>query len=112
MKALASTFGFRWKVLFRSTSSVVLGMLLVLPALAQSPPATAPQQSTLAQQAGEDPLGRSTPYGTVVGFIRAAKDKDYALAAQYLDTKGKAKAAEELARQLAIVLNRGLKIDT
>ena len=111
MKALASTFGFRWKVLFRTVSSVVLGMLLVLPALAQSPPATAPRQATSVQQAGEDPLGRSTPYGTVVGFLRAAKDKDYALAAQYLDTKGKAKAAEELALQLANVLNRGLKID-
>ncbi len=111
MKALARTFGFRWKVLFQTVSSVVLCLLLVLPALAQSPPATTPQQTTSAQQAGEDPLGRSTPYGTVVGFIRAAKDKDYALAAQYLDTKEKAKAAEELARQLAIVLDRGLKVD-
>ena len=111
MKTLANTFGFRWKVLFWSASLVLLCLLPVRPALAQLHPATAPRQATSAKQAGEDPLGRSTPYGTVVGFIRAAKDKDYALAAQYLDTKGKAKAAEELALQLANVLNRGLKID-
>ena len=111
MKTPASAFGLLWKVLLRSIALLALGLPLVRPALAQLPPATAPQQATSAQQAGEDPLGRSTPYGTVVGFIRSAKDKDFALAAQYLDTKEKEKAAEELARQLAIVLNRGLKVD-
>jgi len=111
MKTPASAFGLLWKVLLRSAALLALGLPLVRPALAQLPPATASQQSTSAQQAGEDPLGRSTPYGTVVGFIRAEKNKDYALAAQYLDSKEKGKAAEELARQLAIVLNRGLKVD-
>ena len=111
MKTPASAFGLLWNVLLRSIALLALGLPLVRPALAQLPPATAPQQAASAQQAGEDPLGRSTPYGTVVGFIRSAKDKDFALAAQYLDTKEKEKAAEELARQLAIVLNRGLKVD-
>jgi MscS family membrane protein len=92
-------------------SLLVLALVLVRPALAISPPATAPQPNTLAQPADEDPLGRSTPYGTVVGFVRAAKAGDYTRAAQYLDTKKKAAAAENLAEQLQIVLDRGLKAD-
>jgi MscS family membrane protein len=95
----------------RSASWIVLGLLLVCPALAQSPPTTTPQPDTSAQQADEDPLGRSTPYGTVVGFTRANRAEDYVRAAQYLDTRKKGVAAEKLAQQLQIVLDRGLKVD-
>jgi len=111
MKALASSFGFRWKVLVRSAALLVLGLLLVWPAHAQSPFAKTPQPVTPAQQADEDPLGRSNPHGTVLGFIRAAKAKDYDRAAEYLDTKKKAAAAEELAEQLLIVMDRGLNVN-
>jgi len=111
MKALESPIGQKWMLWLRLAALLMPGLLLVRPALAQLPAATAPQQATSVQQKSEDPLGRTTPRGTVVGFFRAARDKDYALAAQYLDTKGKAKTAEELARQLEIVLNRGLKVD-
>jgi len=111
MKVPASAFCLRWKELLRSATLVVLGLLLVLPALAQLPPATAPQPATPAQQVEEDRLGRSNPHGTVIGFIRAAKNKDYDRAAEYLDTKKKAAAAEELAKQLEIVLVWGLKVD-
>ena len=108
MKTPPSATGVRWMLVFRSASLLVLGLLLVRPALAQSPPKKAPQPDTSVQQADEDPLGRSTPYGTVVGFVRAAKGKDYARAAQYLDTRRKGAAAEKLAEQLQIVLDRGL----
>jgi len=109
MKTLPRAAGVRWMLIFRSASLPVLGLLLVRPSLAQSPPRTAPQPDTSAQQADEDPLGRSTPYGTVVGFLRATRSEDYARAVQYLDTRKKAAAAEKLAEQLQVVLDRGLK---
>ncbi len=58
----------------------------------------------------EDPLGRSTPYGTVIGFLRAADKDDYELASNYLEGKQSDKRKAELARDLQVVLNRGLKI--
>ena len=58
----------------------------------------------------EDPLGRSTPYGTVIGFIRAVDRNDYQVAANYLEGKQTAKVKEKLAHDLELVLNRGLKV--
>jgi hypothetical protein len=58
----------------------------------------------------EDPLGRSTPYGTVMGFLQAANKGDYELASNYLEGKQSARRKAELARSLRVVLNRGLKI--
>lgn len=98
-------------MLFRSATWVVLALLLASPALAQSPLATAPKPDTPAQQTDEDPLGRSTPYGTVVGFDRAIRAEEYGRAVQYLDTRKKGGAAEELALQLQNVLDQGLKVD-
>lgn len=113
MKKRASAVGARRMVIFRSASFLILGLLLVRPALAQSLPAIAPQpdNTATAQKVEEDPLGRSTPYGTVVGFYRAANDNNYDRATKYLDTKRQAGAAEELARQLKFVMDRGLKVD-
>ena len=111
METTTSAVGRRQKVILRSASWIVLALLLVSPALAKSPLATAPKPDAPAQQADEDPLGRSTPYGTVVGFLRTARAQEYVRAAQYLDTKKKGVAAEELAQQLQIVLDRGLKVD-
>lgn len=113
MKKRASAGGARRMVIFRSASFLILGLLLVRPALAQSLPAIAPQpdNTATAQKVEEDPLGRSTPYGTVVGFYRAANDNNYDRATKYLDTKRQAGAAEELARQLKFVMDRGLKVD-
>lgn len=111
MRTLASAVSGRRMWLFRSATLLLLVLLLFRPALAESPPEKAPQPDTSAQRADEDPLGRSTPYGVVKGFARAAKDKDYARAAQFLDTKKQGPAAEELAQQLQTVLDRGLKVD-
>ncbi|MHB8108456.1 MAG: mechanosensitive ion channel family protein [Syntrophorhabdaceae bacterium] len=59
----------------------------------------------------KDPLGRSTPQGTVIGFMREAGREDYERAAQYLDSVLPAKSAERLAVQLYTVLNYGLSND-
>jgi MscS family membrane protein len=52
-----------------------------------------------------DPLGRDTPRGTVIGFITAARDDQYSLAAQFLNSASQRERPDELARQLYIVLN-------
>jgi MscS family membrane protein len=56
----------------------------------------------------DDPLGRSTPQGTVIGFIKSADKEDYERAIEYLDTKQPPKRAQQLAEQLQVILNWGL----
>jgi MscS family membrane protein len=52
-------------------------------------------------------LGRTTPRGTVVGFLTAAHKGDWTTAAQYIEsTKGEDPA--ELATELSVVLDQGL----
>jgi MscS family membrane protein len=81
------------------------------PAVGAKAPASAPAGKPAEQQAlSEDPLGRSTPYGTVIGFLLAANKADYELASNYLEGKQPAKRKAELARNLQVVLNRGIKI--
>jgi hypothetical protein len=43
-------------------------------------------RSPAREEASDDPLGRSTPHGAVLGFIRAAGRGDYDQAASYLNT--------------------------
>jgi MscS family membrane protein len=58
-----------------------------------------------------DPLGRNTPYGCVVGFLKAAAARDYAKATQYLDLRGSRVSNEDLVRRLNSALNRGVSAD-
>ena len=58
-----------------------------------------------------DPLGRSTPYGAVLGFLRAAEAQDYARAAKYLDSNLSEPKSEELALQLKSLLDLGTATD-
>jgi MscS family membrane protein len=84
----------------------------------QVPPATTPPVSAIPSTATAtapapppvpvDPLGRTTPHGCVLGFLRAAEAKDYEKAANYLDGKRPGKQAEELAQQLKYLLDQGL----
>ncbi len=72
---------------------------------------TTPPPSTPAPAAAEQPrdaLGRSTPRGTVLGFLNAARRGDNELARQYLNTTLSAGAAEDLAHQLFVVLDARL----
>ena len=55
----------------------------------------------------EDPLGRTSPQGTVIGFLKSATQGDYERALQYLDTKKKGLSAQELIVALRGILERG-----
>ena len=57
---------------------------------AATPPPTAPSPEQVS-----DPLGRSTPRGTILGFIKAANRNDLVTAAKYLQVTGKQKVATE-----------------
>src|SRR5712664_1661874 len=69
------------------------------PAASTSSPASPPT----------DPLelGRETPRGTVIGFIRAAQSENYDIAVQYFETRHRAglEPEQELAQQLLAILN-------
>jgi len=69
-----------------------------------------PQSSSGTAQAS-DPLGRETPHGAVVGFLRAAQDEKYAIAAQYFEPASphhhlSRDQEQELAEELLTVLNQ------
>lgn len=66
-------------------------------------PVSAP--STIQAENPPDPLGRVTPRGTVLGFLRAAREEDNEAAAQYLNTSLRGKAAADLAHELFVVLD-------
>ena len=104
--------------LFRS---LLFALLVAQLAAAQVPlapgaagaPATpaAPVAGSAQDQGSDDPLGRGTPHGTVLGFIKAANSGDFDGAAQYLDTKQHGALAGKLAEQLSEILNRDTAID-
>ena len=84
---------------------VLLAVLAGGPLWAQ-PPATA-SPAAQAEPAG-DPLGRETPRGSLLGFMRVAREGNDELASQYLNASPRGSAAEELARQLYAVLDSRL----
>jgi MscS family membrane protein len=96
------------------TNRVLLaGFLFVSWAAGQqpaSPPAASPPESQPVEQAPQDPLGRSTPYGTVVGFMRALGAADFARSAEYLDNKGTDSEKKQLVEQLGRVLDRAMTL--
>jgi MscS family membrane protein len=69
-------------------------------------PHTAPAPAEPA--APQDPLGRTTPRGTLFGFLLAAHKGDNAAAAKYLNTNARGDAASALAHELFVVLDRRL----
>jgi MscS family membrane protein len=90
-----------------STLLVLLGLLQGVNA--QSPQAGRPQSPTAEQKPPvEDPLGRSTPHGTVVGLITAAQQENLDRATEYLESGLKLPERRELAQKLRVVLDRKL----
>jgi MscS family membrane protein len=80
---------------------IVLLFFLLVPLAAQAPAPVGPT----------DPLGRSTPRGTVVGFLNAAHQGDWRTASQYIEsTKGE--DLVELSTELSVVLDQGLPVNT
>jgi MscS family membrane protein len=73
--------------------------------------ATAPATASTQEEVSDDPLGRGTPHGAVLGFVKAANNGDYATAAEYLDTRQHGDLASKLAEQLKAVLDRDSSID-
>jgi MscS family membrane protein len=79
---------------------------------AQKPsPSTSPSKEAAKpaqlETALDDPLGRSTPQGTVLGFLKSIDKEDYERAVEYLDTKQPSKRAQQLAEELQNILNWG-----
>ena len=64
--------------------------------------------SSAAKNSNPDPLGRDTPHGAVLGFLRSAQAGDLVLASQYLDTDAKGAEGQDLARKLKAVLDHDL----
>jgi MscS family membrane protein len=74
----------------------------------QTPEQPPPQPAPAPPPPPTDPLGRTSPYGCVIGFLRAAEAKDYEKAALYLDEKRPAHETETLAIELKYLLDQGL----
>jgi MscS family membrane protein len=90
-------------------AACLLALLLLLATESQAqptPPKEAPKETKAETPA--DTLGRETPRGTVLGFLSAARKGNSGIAVLYLNTSLRGPAAETLARQLAIVLDRRL----
>ena len=78
-----------------------------IPGLSSSTSGAATPQNTVPP----DPLGRDNPRGCVLGFIKAAQEEKYALAANFFEPyKGRRRNSEsddeELAVQLLAILNQ------
>ena len=69
-------------------------------------PGAAP--ATAQPEVPKDTLGRTSPRSMVLGFLAVARKKDYQVAAEYLNTRLRGKAAADLAQQLSVVLDRRL----
>jgi MscS family membrane protein len=68
------------------------------------PPLQKEAEKTTAEPM-DDPLGRSTPFGTVLGFIKTVEREDLNRSTEYLDTEQLPKQARKLAQELADVLD-------
>jgi MscS family membrane protein len=83
-------------------------------ALPQIPGLTTAQPAPVAQTAPAvppDPLGRETPRGTLLGFIKAAQEEQYARAVEYFQPppsrrRHSEQDEEELAAQLLTIFNQ------
>ena len=94
----------------------VFGMILSLMAMLviasgiqaseKTAPAKASKETPKTAITYDDPLGRSTPQGTVVGFLKAMERENSERAVDYLDTQQTGKRAHELALELQQVLDR------
>jgi MscS family membrane protein len=90
--------------------ALILCLAASLPSAAQSPLSGILQSSspTSTPNSASDPLGRTTPQSTVLGFLHAAQSGDYSIAAQYLQMNAARRQSdgEQLARKLDFVLNQ------
>lgn len=90
----------RWFVLF-----VTIVLVSAAPAAAQLP-SLAP--AAPAAKTSTDPLNRTTPSSSILGFLQAAQSGNYTLAAQYLQMSAahRQSEGEKFASELKIVMDR------
>ena len=89
---------------------LTLCVVAVLPASAQSPLSGVLPSSSAATSTSNlatDPLGRTTPSGSILGFLQAAQSGNYSIAAQYLQMSPARRQSEgeQMANHLNAVLN-------
>ena len=95
----------------REVSRQVTCVLLALVAAAAGVNAQSPSRSEAGAapaQSELDSLGRSTPRGTVLGFLNAAREGDDSVASQFLDIDVFGQSGRTLAQQLFVVLDARL----
>jgi len=89
---------------------ILAALLAASPSAAQSPLSSVlPSSSTPSSTSNSptDPLGRTTPSGSVLGFLQAAQSGNYSIAAQFLQMSAARRQSEgeQFATQLYAVLN-------
>ncbi|HEY6765657.1 MAG TPA: mechanosensitive ion channel domain-containing protein [Candidatus Sulfotelmatobacter sp.] len=90
-----------------------LSILASLPALTQNPLNQLLQPSsgtTTAAKTVADPYDRTTPSGTIFGFLQAAQSGNYSVAVQYLQMSPARRQSEgeQVAAKLKVVMDRAL----
>src|SRR6516164_1209017 len=90
-----------WRVIGGITGVTVLvaGSLMARPQLAALKGGTSAPAPPAQVEPEKDPLGRTTPKGTVLGFLSASHKKSFELAEEYLDPRFRGKGAEDLIQQ-------------
>jgi MscS family membrane protein len=86
---------------------VCLAVCLIFADAAFSQALPLPTAPKTASNVAVDPLGRTTPSGTMLGFLQAAQAGDYGIAAQYLQVNPARRQSEgeQLATKLKVVLD-------
>jgi MscS family membrane protein len=97
----------RYASILSAICKAVLLITLLQASSAAQRPYTRPAQASPPAAALADPLGRTTPIGTVAGFTSAVRHGNVETAAQYLQlTPAQRPDAEALARDLAALIER------
>ena len=101
---------------FVVTAFLFIGFVGSSTAIALQEELTAVQAPAAEVVEFKDNLGRDTPRSSFIGFLRATEQFDYASAVQFMDMRNLPHAArrvdaEELARQLDFIIQRGMKIN-
>lgn len=97
--------------LLQTSCAALLSLLSAVGSLAQIPGISPSPTAPPAQATSADPLGRETPRGAVLGFLRAAQDENYPVAVQYFQPAPsrrhpKPDDEQDLAAQLLAVINQ------
>src|SRR5438309_11828100 len=88
--------------------ALAVSLLMLLASAWAQVAAPKPPAAEAQPEIPKDTLGRNTPRGAVLGFLNAARKGNAEIAVLYLNTPLRGDQAGDLARQLAIVLDRRL----